>query len=1005
MHLWISLALFFGIVANAYSSSAKEALLSKRTLSTQDGLSQITVYDIEQDLDGYIWLATQKGIDRFDGYSFVNFAQTATTKNGLLSTRINDLELNHENGNLWLATTSGLHRFNNALGKMEDILLSSNPGEDYQRVTALHFDQNNDLWLEADSKLFTKANLSESFSEVNMPNSPAMLTIYEIVSDQQNILYFATNAGVFRLDTRSQKWLPTLLSDVLVWSVFIDSNQNLWVGTNGKGLFHYTFDANYEPVTKQHFSKEQGLSHNIVNDIEQTKSGEVWVATNSGLNIFSDVKNGQALTPIQTSNADSDSKSKINSLFIDASDQVLYGTLVSGFSVVSPQSLLFQRVAIDNNKVIFAAEVDNQGTLWATSPEGLWKIEANLSSTALVNFEKDDINEGTSNILLGTHYSAANDMLWIGTRVGLARLNDSKNGVSSVGLNGIPIYSIENDEQGNLYLGTVSNGMYHYNPNTFEIIHHYEADRVLGIHVSGPDKVWLATPKGLIKVNPLEKTQLNYKHDNNNPNSLPSDSLPGNYISWISSKSNNQYLVAVNSKGLFNMTEDETTGKLHFTELFPTSSLKDASIAAIVKDQQKNFWVSSIKGIAKIAADYSSLEFYDSTDGTAKGGYFIGGKSINSNGRIFFAGSDGLTHFHPDEIVRPKVNPRLNLTHIDILNEHLGSRKINTTNDPLSTLKDLSLALEDSDIVVTFEFAATELVAPEKIKYAHRLIGFNSLWQELKSNKRSITYTSLAAGHYVLEIKATNRYGEWLADHVAMDIEVSPPWYLSNVALILWIILALLSIYLYARWRSYSLYLRSQHLANEVTNKTRDLALANDKLRKLSDLDPLTNIFNRRGFTHAAKKQLAEYNESSNNSKNNANKVFSIVLFDIDFFKNINDTYGHDVGDEVLIGISQKIQNSLGVDDKLGRWGGEEFIALIHTDNIEIAFKIAERVRSQVADFTLNGTAEKIQITLSGGLAVVQADNNLTRCIKEADTLLFQAKENGRNQIAYKHTS
>jgi diguanylate cyclase (GGDEF)-like protein len=990
--LLISVVIFFGIVAYAHSSRVSEALLLKRTLNTQDGLTQTTVYDIEQDLNGYIWLATQKGIDRFDGYSFVNFEQTATTENDLRSTRINDLELNHKNGNLWVATANGLHRFNAELAKIEDIQLPFISGEDYQRVSALHFDQNNDLWLEADSKLFTKINLAESFTEVIIPNPPAQLTIFEIESDSKNILYFATNAGVLRLNTTTKEWLPTLISDVLVWSVFIDSNQNLWAGTNGKGVFHFSFNTNYELLTKQNISTEEGLSHNIVNDIEQAKSGEVWVATNAGLNTFEDINNGQELVPIQTAKTDSDNKSKINALFIDAFDQVLYGTLVNGFSIISPPSLLFRKVAIKENKFTYAAEVDKQGTLWATAPEGLWKVSPSLRSSELVKFERGDINEGTSNILIGTHYSAANDVLWIGTRLGLARLNSSANGISSAGFEGIPIYSIQSDNYGNLYVGTVANGMYHYDPNTAEILSHYESDRVIGMHVSGPEKVWLATPRGLIKVNPLEQTQIEYRHDANQPNSMP-----GNYVSWISSKAKNQYFVAIQSKGLFIMTEDEETGSLHFSELFPTSSLKDASIAAMIQDQQGDFWVSSIKGIAKISADLSTLEFYNNTDGTAPSGYFIGARSINSNGRIFFAGSDGVTHFHPSEIVRPSSTPNLHLTNIDLLNKHLGRREINATNNPLSSISDSPLMLEHTDIVVTFEFVATELVSPQKIKYAHRLIGFNSQWQELKSNKRSITYTSLAAGNYVLEIKATNKYGEWLDDYLSMDIKVSPPWYWSNMAIVFWIILAILSIYLYARWRSYSLYLRSQELRKEVTNKTKDLALANDKLRKLSDLDPLTNIYNRRGFARIANKKLAQCSAS--------HKCFSIVLFDIDFFKSINDIYGHDAGDDVLVNISQKLQNSLGLDDKLGRWGGEEFIALLITDNIEIAFQIAERVRSQIAALDFNYEGKKIKITLSGGLAHMEPDSELSSCIKQADTLLYQAKEQGRNQIAYKIVS
>ena len=986
MKYWLSLFLIICTTAQVHSASESDALAYKKTFTLANGLSQSTVYDIEQDLNGYIWLATQSGIDRFDGYSFVTFGLSTPTQNGLSSLRILDLEIDDASGDLWIGTASGLDKLNAKTGLIEVVEVVSSSGNHLKRFGALHFDTKGNLWIDADGKLFVKRLQSTTFEEVTIPTDDSQFSIFEIESDKNGILYLASNAGVFRLQTNSNEWLDTLLKKNIIYSVFVDTDNALWVGSNGNGLHHFKLDGQYNVLSQNTIRLEQGLANNIVNDIAQSANGAIWVATNSGLSIFTDP---QVFTPTMINKLDSDKTSIVYSIFINDVDEIIYGTLINGFSIVSPDSLLFNMVDIPDNRVAYSTAIDREETLWVASPEGLWSISKDLQTKRLLKYEVGDKNYGAENTFMSVHYSKIDNTVWVSTRVGLARVNSNKDGITSVAFAGIPIYSLDSDEQGNLFLGTITEGFYHYNTNTNEVLSHFGLGRVLNIHVSSVTEVWVATLEGLVKINPIEQTQIVYTHNPNNPESIVS-----NQVSWISKMSENQYFVGMQGNGLQLMSINAITSEVSFKALFPETELNNLAIGAVVQDQFSDFWVTTIKGVAKIDINLSSITFYDKADGTNPGGYFIGANSMNSEGRIFFAGSHGVNHFHPSEIVRPSTMPQLHITSIEILNENLGKRTIDAKTNALFPIKQKSLSLDHRDIVVTFEIAAIELVSPNKIEYAYRLLGFNERWQPLDNQKRSITYTSLDAGDYTLEIKATNRYSKWNSEQIQMDIQVTPPWYFSAVAIICWIILAILAIYSYARWRSRAHYKRSQELAKEVAKKTKDLEIIAEQLRLLSNLDPLTKIYNRRGFTYTINNQLK--------LSDGTDKRFSIVLFDIDLFKQINDKYGHDVGDEILIAVTKIIQQSLGIDDILGRWGGEEFIVFLPDQDINNAFAVADALRKTLEHTSLAALDNNINVTISGGIAVMQSSGSIDNCIKQADVLLYQAKQNGRNQISYK---
>jgi diguanylate cyclase (GGDEF)-like protein len=168
----------------------------------------------------------------------------------------------------------------------------------------------------------------------------------------------------------------------------------------------------------------------------------------------------------------------------------------------------------------------------------------------------------------------------------------------------------------------------------------------------------------------------------------------------------------------------------------------------------------------------------------------------------------------------------------------------------------------------------------------------------------------------------------------------------------------------------------------------------NDELREQADLDVLTGLFNRRGLDLRARRLLAR--------THTAGGKMALILFDIDHFKRINDMYGHPVGDQVLCWLSEQVPDLLRPSDLLGRYGGEEFVALLPDADLATASKVAERLRSTIAAQAPQFDGKTIRITLSLGIALAtDANYELETCLAQADVALYQAKNAGRNQVCY----
>jgi len=166
---------------------------------------------------------------------------------------------------------------------------------------------------------------------------------------------------------------------------------------------------------------------------------------------------------------------------------------------------------------------------------------------------------------------------------------------------------------------------------------------------------------------------------------------------------------------------------------------------------------------------------------------------------------------------------------------------------------------------------------------------------------------------------------------------------------------------------------------------------AHKRLARMATTDSLTSLFNRRHIIALTEKELARHHRRPSN--------LTFMLMDVDHFKQINDQYGHDVGDRVLGGVSQVLKDSIREQDFIGRWGGEEFLAVLPGTDIEQAAASAERIRKAIEVLVVEGDGKRISVTISIGITQYRAEELLSNAIARADHALYEGKSAGRNRV------
>jgi diguanylate cyclase (GGDEF)-like protein len=997
-------------------------------LSLEQGLSQSSVMDILQDRRGYVWLATEEGLDRFDGLSFEVYKYDPADAASLPSSFVWDVE-EDPSGDLWVATTGGLGRWQRATGRV-----SRHEKLAGVSIRALRFaPKDHTLWIGTRDAGLLRLDVASGVLTrfAHDPSQAASLVddrIYVLYLDSKDRLWVGTDRGLDRWDAGGFVHFPADpsktegLSDGRVRAILEDDAGALWVGTSTGGL------NRLDPATGRferfrHDPKvASSLAHDQVRALLQDADGRLWVGTSGGLDLLDRGGRGFVHYRQDPTNPASLADDHVLSLAQDRGGVLWVGTRLGGVHKWNPLSWQFGHVAPDPGNPtglgsghVTSFSEDRAGQVWiGTFDAGLYVMDRTTGEmTAYRADPKKPAGLGSDRVMALCHDHHGD--LWIGTLdAGLDRFraatgvfqhyrSDPKhpNGLGAKG-----VTSILEDRQGRVWIGTYGGGLETIDPETGRFTHHrfdpadatsLSADRVSSLAEAPDGRLWVGTmEKGIALFDPRTGRFARHESRPGDPGSLPTDVVHTLFVDaagglWVGTHS-----------GLSHLPPDG-----HAFETFTTrDGLPSDVVYGVRSDHQGRLWLSTNNGLACFDPRDRQVTAYGVSDGVQSAEFNFGAWHQSPSGELFFGGVNGFNAFVPDRLRRVAVAPPVVLTSVNVDHRPLPG--------PPDETRDIRLTFRDK--VLSFEFAALDFTAPHRNRFAYRLEGFDRDWVPLRG-RRSVTYTNLNAGRYTFRLRGANGDGRWNEDGLAVGVEVAAapwasPWaYAAYVLLLAGGIAGLLRVQQrkLAQEAEHArlLELKVQERTRELSERQVELEQANEELEKASITDSLTGLANRRFLTEYIEKEVAllhrRYRRQAEEPLAELLDM-AFVMIDLDHFKDINDSAGHAAGDAVLRQMRELLEAASRSSDIIVRWGGDEFLLVARELSGDGLVELAERIRSRVAQHIFDiGEGRVVRTSCSLGLACYpffkeQLDAlSWEQVISVADRALYVAKASGRN--------
>lgn len=964
-------------------------------LSVEDGLSQLSVTSILQDRHGFMWFGTQYGLNRFDGYNFQIFKHDGQRSDVTLSGNfIRSITEDPVDGSLWIGTGSGgISRFDPAT---ELFSFYSHHSDDssslsHNVVRAIFIDKKKDIWIGSDNGIDRFDRKSKRFRPIVLGTGVAA-QVHDIAEDHEGTLWVATSQGLFYRTSESEKFILKSLGVIdsrsEVASLLVDNEGGLWIGTFNLGLLYQKTNG-AEVLSFQHQADNPvSLSHNSVRDILQMRDNSIWIGTDSGLNILQDTEDFSFLRFYSKKGIEGSlSSSIISALYQDKSGIIWLGTWTAGINKVDLQTIQFTTIESESERGSSGIAQGKGTTIWFGGSTGLRYLQDQQRISKAITHQSSVDNVALRNQVTGIDYSARDSVIWLGTRLGLSRYHETDQWLESVALKDTSIYSVKEDLDGSIWVGAYNDGLIHLERDSYNIIARYKMPPIIHMWQEKQGQLWVGTGEGLFWLNSENNELVAYRHQAEYETSISQNSA-----TWIHKDASDRYWVGTH--GGFNqmMLENGDPRKASFRAYTGNEGLASDAVGAIFDDRDGDLWISTTSGISRFSPGTQQITNFGYTEGALKGGYYAGFGLRSTAGQVFFSGPAGLTLFSPENIRQSTFKPPVYFNKLRIFNQDVElSNKMpgSPLQRPLFLQK--RLELDYSQSVVSFDFTALDYAMPQKNLYAYRLAGFEKRWSYVDAQRRSATYTNLDPGQYELHLRGTNKDGLWSDSDTVLSLVINPPWWKTwwaQLSALSFIGLSLVVVY---RLRIRGLNTRSVILRQLVHERTKSLELLNQKLEKLSRLDHLTNISNRRDFVERAGREF----ERAKRHKTN----LCLVLADIDHFKKINDSHGHDCGDSILVDVAKILTGALRTGDILARWGGEEFIILLPDTELSGGRSFAEKMRLRISEATFYYQGQVVNITMTLGLVQMTQDEDLNMCVKRADAALYEGKDSGRDQV------
>ncbi|MES2774081.1 MAG: two-component regulator propeller domain-containing protein [Bacteroidota bacterium] len=754
-----------------------------RSISVDKGLSQSTVYAITQDTLGFMWMATQDGLNRYNGESFSVYHPDDKNPQSLRSNYIRSLFVDH-NGQLWIGGDKGISRYNNSSDQFQNYQPVRKPGDWY--ISCIAEDASGTIWAGSSAGEIFQADPSKNELKP-YPFEAAGAGIRSISSlcYFQQSLYAGTDAGLFKFVNGSNQIEKVALvpGKQLINDMFIDGLR-LWVGTEGNGLF--CLDESKRAI--EHYtaapSQEKSLPNNDVRCIKKDARGNIWIGTFRGLSIL-DPKTGnfenyahQPATPYSIS------QNSVRCLYQDKQQGMWLGTFYGGVNYYHPDDIKFNLLNQNsgklslNDQVVNVIKEDGRGNFWiGTNDKGLnyWNRQTNTidyysynesgHSELSSNNVKSIVFDDQGKLLVGTHNAGLDILDPVSRRVTVLR-HDENNQRS---ISGDMVYALLKDDKSRIWVGTRT-GLDLFDPASQDFNHivadkagkRLSSNEIAYLFQDSRGRIWAGTTNGVTWFLP----------DNPEFAVFPGSMLSNEVVNCIAEDKKNRIWIGTrNGLNLF----DESR------QSFITSSdrpeLLKGTIYGIIADEENNLWITTNRGIACLNPDTKSLQWYDSKDGLQSNQFNLYAFCKASDGMLLFGGINGISYFYPSTIRQQQLQLKVSFTGLEVLNKAInpddGSGILSVHIDKTNSLE---LAHDQKQFTIVFN--AFNYISAGRTSYQYKLDGFDADWQQADLPKAS--YRNLPSGKYVLAVRAIGPNGE-TSPVRTLKITILAPWYATKL--------------------------------------------------------------------------------------------------------------------------------------------------------------------------------------------------------------------------------
>lgn len=797
-------------------SYAHTTVIRFKHLSIDEGLSDRLIRHIAQDHEGFIWIASDSRLSRFDGY------QLKTIKLPLKNAQAEDSSVSAllatKNGNYWVGTkTNGLYLYKN--GTFTHHLLSQNTSHliSSNHVLALAEGNNDHLWVATDKGL---DRINKAFDVKHHAFHHARISSIEKLNSTTWLI--GTNKGLYIFDESLKKFdvyhnnnAPPI--DEQVYAIHKDNDNNFWVGT-GQGIF-------LKKAEKKEFIrfKPTEINHRVISITSD--NSHLWVGTIfNGLVQIS--KHSYQVKHYRNNPADhmSISENNIISLFIDKSNTLWAGTFSNGINHFHLPSLKLGLENVSQNSIhcgkntaFYDTYQDHNKSLWIASEQGL--IEFN-STTEICHLYQLPEEISSQQAVYHIHPIDHNTLL-LSTQEGTYYFDRQQMKFHDSNINTPKVYTtftaLKSDNQ--LLIGT-HQGLYLHDSKTKKtekIQTEKPLDEKIKIHSytrSSRGRWLFASKQGLLMLNDKQKLSLH-----------PANKLlsPNIEVVTVLECSDKKLWIGTYLKGLY-LYEPMTNKISNIGQLLNDSGQLTAY--SLLEGLDNNIWIGTNQGLYSYNPINKQVSHFTYYDGLQSNSFLINSATKTNNGKLIFGGPKGLNHFNPKNLFSKNKKPLVAITQFTHFNKPIEPGSLVTgkyqIDKPINQLEEL--VLSHRDYVVGFEFAAMDFADSTRNQFAFRLNGFDDNWNFVDANNRRATFTNLNPGRYTFQVKAANKDKIWNDSPKELNLIVKPAPWLSWWAKSLYILITLAFIYLYIQSRIRRSEQTAKVLKQQVEERTKEVS-------------------------------------------------------------------------------------------------------------------------------------------------------------------------------------